>query len=159
MSFTAIDMLCRYATSVTVDNDKCDFPNTKLDYSCMVSKYPCPIKLDKFITAIFKSGIIDYCDINGVVFHTINIINSIKYKGIYLNNLTSHRIVIACLMISTKLYEDVPFPNKDWAKICHLTIKDVNNMESFILMLLNFDVGICISKNKILAISSCVGVF
>jgi hypothetical protein len=50
-----------------------------------------------------------------------------------INSLTVHRIFFACLMLAVKVTEDETLNNADFAKVACIQLKDLNNMEIFIL--------------------------
>ena len=80
----------------------------------------------------------------------------IRQNGLYLNNLTTHRIVLTSLLLSSKIHEDIHHYNLTWASVVGISVENLNSMESFIMELLNNDLNINISKNKILSIIRCL---
>ena len=150
-----------YTSRAIVTNDDNDemrelYTFTLLDMSCIVSVKAPNISIHDFIKRIFESNIIhpDYFD--EVILYVINTLNYLKTKGIYLNNFTSHRLILILLLLSSKIADDLPFRNNIWSNFAGITLKDINNMEITILKLLNFNLLIIISPQKALAICKSI---
>ena len=156
MSCAAINALCSYVESVMIDDECCDFPITNKNYGCMMSKYPPDLNISEFIKYIFRTNIIYHENIVSVVIYTIQIIHDIIHKGLFLNNLTAHRIVFISLMLSSKLHEDLCYLNIDWGSLIKRSCSDVNTMEKFILEIFDNRLNINMSKNKLLSIVKCI---
>ncbi len=156
MSITDINALCSFVESTMIYDCCIDFPVKNANIGSVISKDIPSYDISTFIKRIFNSNVIQHCHINGVVLYTINILNHIKRTGLYLNNLTVHRIVLICLVLASKMHEDENYLNIAWAQISGVTIKNINCMEKFIMELLNNDLHIIMTDRKILSIIRCI---
>tara|TARA_B110001452_G_scaffold224588_1_gene198223 strand:+ start:2796 stop:3269 length:474 start_codon:yes stop_codon:yes gene_type:complete len=156
MSITDINALCDFVESTMINDYRSDFPVKNENIKSIISKEIPRYDISTYIKGIFSSNLIQYCHVNGVVLYTINILNHIRKTGLYLNNLTVHRIVLICLMLSSKMHEDINYLNIDWSLISGVTIKNINLMEKFIMELLNNDLHIIMTDRKILSIIKCI---
>ena len=76
--------------------------------------------------------------VDGVLIHTIFILNRLLYRGVYINSYNVHRLLLTCIMISSKIIEDEHYFNNVWAKFGGVTLESINTMEKDILLLLDF---------------------
>lgn len=65
-----------------------------------------------------------------------------KYPNIILNNYNIHRILLIFIIIAIKYLEDIPISNKYYAKLCGLSLKEINKLEKQTLQNLNYDLFI-----------------
>lgn len=151
-----INTLCKFVEEITQKDNNINFPITNNNIGSIISKTSPKQNLSEFIKHIFSYNIIDGDNIKGVVIYTINLINKLKQNGLYLNNLTCHRIVLICLMLSSKLYEDENYLNSVWARISGTTVQNINSMELLILEILDNNLHIILSENQILSIVKCM---
>ena len=150
-----------YTSRAIVTNDEIYqlrelYTMTLLDISCIGSVKAPNISIRDFIKEIFKSDIIHPDHFNEVILYVVNILNYIKTKGIYLNYLTSHRLIVIILLLACKITDDRHFCNIVWSKLMGITLTDINTMEITILKLCNFNLSIIISKQKALAICKSI---
>jgi hypothetical protein len=156
MSVSIINAFCKYINSIIVTNNNTfEIQNDINVDSLICCKIP-NISIEQFIKCIFQSNIINIDDIDGVILYTINIINYLKTKGLYLNYLTSHRIVFISILLSSKIYIDNNYSNKYWAYISNLKLSNINKMELTTLKLVDFDLYIVISPQKFLSICKSI---
>ena len=152
ISFSNINIFCKYIEQNIIYDNNTNFNIVNNDYHANVlylisSKNP-DISMTNFINQIFKSNIIDPDSFDEVILYTVNILNQIKTKGLYLNYLTSHRIILILLLLSSKICNDQHYDNDMWATFSGLSLKNINMMEINILKLLEFNLCITISYQK-----------
>ena len=63
-------------------------------------------------------------------------------SGIILNPHNIHRIILGCLLLAIKYNEDIYFTNEQYAKIGGVTLKEINDLESFSMDLLDYNLFI-----------------
>ena len=156
MSNATITNFCNFVESIIVNDNVTNFHIRNKDYLVVISSISPSHDIISYIKYIFSYRVITENSINGVILYAINIINLIRKTGLYLNNLTSHRIILVCLLLASKLYEDEFYSNKSWSIICGINIKDLNNIELFLIKLLDYNLHIMISNKEIIAISKCL---
>lgn len=148
---------CNYIESIIIPNDNIKFPRINdTDFTCFVSSKASNIKIREFIEGILKSKLICLESLDGIILYIVNLLNHIKTKGLYLNNLTAHRLIFILFVISSKIYDDEIYNNIVWARLVGLKIKDVNTMELNILKIFDFNLSITISPQKALSIYKCI---
>ena len=152
MSFSGVNVFCKYIEHIIIHDNNISFNivNNYYDVNILYlfsSKIP-NISITNFINELFKSKIIDKESFDEVILYTVNIMNLLKIKGLYLNNLNSHRIILILLLISCKIHNDLHYDNSKWARHTGLTLKVINIMEITILKLLEFNLYITISRQK-----------
>lgn len=146
MAYSVVNSFCNYINITIKDTNDLKYKNYKIGY--LICKLKPAISIENYIRHIFTYGIVDKNNIDGIILYTINILNRLKTKGLYLNFYNCHRILLTSLMLSSKIHEDCYYSNSDWAKICGTNIRDINTMELVILELLDFDLNIIISQQK-----------
>ena len=63
-------------------------------------------------------------------------------SGIILNPHNIHRIILGCLLLAVKYNEDVYFTNEQYAKIGGVPLKEINDLESYSISFLDYDLFI-----------------
>jgi len=83
--------------------------------------------------------IITVDDIPSTLASTFIIINKLIMKGIRLHINNQHKLLVVCIMISSKLLQDDYYSNTTWAENVDIPIKDLNKMERDILKIIDYD--------------------
>ena len=83
--------------------------------------------------------IINVDDIPSTLASTFIIINKLIMKGIRLHINNQHKLLVVCIMISSKLLQDDYYSNTTWAENVDIPIKDLNKMERDILQIIEYD--------------------
>ena len=83
--------------------------------------------------------IITVDDIPSTLASTFIIINKLIMKGIRLHINNQHKLLVVCIMISSKLLQDDYYSNSTWAENVDIHIKDFNKMERDILKIIDYD--------------------
>jgi len=152
MSSSIIRSFSKYIEHSTIDDSNTLFPIDDNLLTCLISSKIIDISIDECIRIILKSGLVTNEHLEGTIIYAINILNLIKMKGLYLNNLTCHRLVIISLLLASKLYDDQYIINSEWSRICGIPNTELNKMESNICKILNFNLFIIITPEKSLYI-------
>ena len=63
-------------------------------------------------------------------------------SGIILNPHNIHRIILGCLLLAIKYNEDVYFTNEHYAKVGGVSLEELNQLEYFTFLLLDFNLFI-----------------
>ena len=63
-------------------------------------------------------------------------------SGIILNPHNIHRIILGCLLLAIKYNEDIYFTNEQYAKIGGVSLKEINDLESFSIDFLDYNLFI-----------------
>ena len=63
-------------------------------------------------------------------------------SGIILNPHNIHRIILGCLLLAIKYNEDVYFTNEHYAKVGGVSLEELNHLEYFSFLLLDFNLFI-----------------
>jgi hypothetical protein len=80
-----------------------------------------------------------------LIIHCIVYLNRLLSKGYRFNNYNIHRTILILLLISHKIYEDIPYNNISWSK--KGGVKDINLME--IEMLKYLDYNLFVSEENV----------
>ena len=157
MSHSNINAFYKYIISNFIPNNNITFPINKshININHIISKKIPNLSIYDLITQIFEIFIHPE-NVDMIVLYTINILNSLKTKGIYLNYLTSHRLILIIIMLSTKLGLDDCHSNLSWSKVFGLKLNDINQLEITIIKLFNFDLFVIITPEKSMAIRRCI---
>ena len=59
-------------------------------------------------------------------------------KDIYFNKISSHRILASCTILSIKYLEDKLYYNNYLARVCGLTLSEMNRLELYTLKLFDY---------------------
>lgn len=62
------------------------------------------------------------------------------------SSLSVHRIFFTCLMLAVKMVEDETLNNADFAKVACIQLKDLNEMEVYVLIAMNFNCSIAVEE-------------
>ena len=63
-------------------------------------------------------------------------------SGIILNPHNIHRIILGCLLLAIKYNEDLYYTNEEYAKIGGVSLEELNHLEYFTFLLLDFNLFI-----------------
>jgi len=146
------EVLCQYVESIIINDFKLDFPIKNLNIQCVICIEKPEITIYNFIHRIFKYMIPLSPDIDGIIVYTVSLINNIRSKGLYLNNLNSHRLVLVCFMLASKIHDDMHYHNSVWSYIGGITLSNLHTMELFVLELLDYDLKVILPENKMISI-------
>jgi hypothetical protein len=152
MSISKINTFCDFIDNNIIKDENTTFMIKDIDVGYLISSSIPQIPMNTFIKEIFKTFVCDADHIDSVILYTVNLLNSIKMKGLYVNYLTSHRLLLISLLLSCKMSIDEHYDNKVWTDMIGLKIGDINNMEITILKLLEFNLRIIITPEQSLAI-------
>ena len=160
---SCINKFCNYINKIIEENNKniiinnitidnIDIKKINFNIACFICKYKPQLSIINYIKEIFKSGIIEKHNQDGIILYTINLLKYLTKKGIYLNSYNCHRLILTLIMLSSKIHEEYYYSNLCWANVSGTNIKDINIMEMALLQLLDFDLHVIISKEKALSI-------
>jgi len=147
MSHSSITKFINYINSC-ITNQKIIINENNNRVKCLICKHKPSITIHDYIQRIFKSEIIDEENYDAIILHTINLLNYLKTKGIYLNNHSCHRILSTLIMLSSKIIEENPYSNWYWARLCGVCLEDINMMERSIMQILDYNLHIVISQKQ-----------
>ena len=60
-------------------------------------------------------------------------------SGIILNPHNIHRIILGCLLLAIKYNEDIYFTNEQYSKIGGVSLKEINDLESYSIQFLDYN--------------------
>ncbi len=160
---SCINKFCNYINKIIQDNNKniiinnitidnIDITKINFNIACFISKFKPSLSISNYIKQIFKSGIIEKQNLDGIILYTINLLKCLTKKGIYLNSYNCHRLIITLLMLSSKIHEEQICKNSYWAFVSGTNIKDINTMEMALLQLLDYNLHIIITHEKAISI-------
>ncbi len=139
--------------NITIDNiDNIDIKKINFNIACFICKFKPSLSISNYIKLIFKSGIIEKQNLDGIILYTINLLKYLTKKGIYLNSYNCHRLIMTLLMLSSKIHEEYYYSNLCWANVSGTNIKDINIMEISLLQLLDYNLHIIITHEKAISI-------
>ena len=151
MAYSSIAKFIGYINSSLV-NEKIIINDNNSQVKSLICKHKPNITINDYIKRIFKSEIIDEENYDAIILHTVNLLQHLKTKGIYLNSHSSHRILSTLIMLSSKIIEEYPHSNWYWALLCGVSLVDLNIMERSIMHLLDHNLHIVISQKQALNI-------
>jgi hypothetical protein len=155
MAYSSITKFIYYINSCIV-NDKIIINENNSRVKSLICKHKPEITINDYIKRIFKSEIIDEENYDAIILHTVNLLQHLKTKGIYLNKYSSHRILSTLIMLSSKIIEEYPHSNWYWAMLSGVSLEDLNIMERSIMQLLDYNLHILISQTQALNIYKCI---
>ena len=155
MSHSSITKFNNYINSC-VSNEKIIINENNTRVKCLICRHKPSITINDYIKRIFKSEIIDEQNYDAIILHTINLLNYLKTKGIYLNNHSCHRIISTLIMLSSKIIEENPYSNWYWATLCGVSLEDMNMMERSLIQILDYNLHIVISQKQAINIYKSV---
>ena len=147
MSYSSITKFINTINNCIV-NEKIIIPENNRNVGSLICKTKPTISINDYIKRIFKSEIIDKQDYDAIILHTVNLLQYLKTKGIYLNNYSCHRIVSTLLMLSSKIIDENPYSNWYWATLCGVCLEDMNMMERSLMQILDYNLHIVISQKQ-----------
>jgi hypothetical protein len=155
MAHSSITKFNNYINSC-VSNEKIIINENNTRVKCLICRHKPSITINDYIKRIFKSEIIDEQNYDAIILHTINLLNYLKTKGIYLNNHSCHRIISTLIMLSSKIIEENPYSNWYWATLCGVSLEDMNMMERSLIQILDYNLHIVISQKQAINIYKSV---
>jgi hypothetical protein len=153
MSFSNVVLFTNYIKESVISDENTAFRNVDgVDLSSIIAHKANEVPVNEFISSIFQSNIIndEYFDI--IIIYVINWLNYLKTKGVYLNLLTSHKLMYILIVLANKISDDEACNNRLWANTASITVSRINKMECAILQIFNYDLIVVISREKALAI-------
>ena len=151
MAYSSITKFINYINSISV-NEKIIINATNSQVKSLICMHKPEITINDYIKRIFKSEIIDEQNYDAIILHTVNLLQYLKTKGIYLNPYSSHRILSTLIMLSSKIIDEYPHSNWYWSLLCGVSLEDINVMERSLIQLLDYNLHIVISQQQALNI-------
>ena len=151
MAYSSITKFINYINSISVNEKIIINANNSIVKSLICMHKP-EITINDYIKRIFKSEIIDEQNYDAIILHTVNLLQYLKTKGIYLNPYSSHRILSTLIMLSSKIIDEYPHSNWYWSLLCGVSLEDINAMERSLMHLLDYNLHIVISQQQALNI-------
>ena len=151
MAYSSITKFINYINSISV-NEKIIINATNSQVKSLICMHKPEITINDYIKRIFKSEIIDEQNYDAIILHTVNLLQYLKTKGIYLNPYSSHRILSTLIMLSSKIIDEYPHSNWYWSLLCGVSLEDINIMERSLIKLLDYNLHIVISQKQALNI-------
>ena len=151
MAYSSITKFINYINSISV-NEKIIINATNSQVKSLICMHKPEITINDYIKRIFKSEIIDEQNYDAIILHTVNLLQYLKTKGIYLNPYSSHRILSTLIMLSSKIIDEYPHSNWYWSLLCGVSLEDINVMERSLIQLLDYNLHIVISQKQALNI-------
>ena len=113
-----------YSDSLSTDSDIC----------CKIDKYD----IEDFIIQIYKElGF----NSNLLILSMMNL-DKLLTKNFVLTDTNVHKVFFICMMETQKYYEDINFNNKDYAKVCGISTKELLELEIEFMNYMDFDMNI-----------------
>lgn len=105
---------------------------------CLYSREIPNISIHMYIDRILDN--IDQANthMDGILIYAIALLLRI-IKYISIDNYNIHRLIAGILMLSQKIYDDTFYSNEYWAFICGVPLENINKIELFILLTLDFN--------------------
>ena len=103
------------------------------------SKSPSNVTLEYFFGRIKKYSQIEKSTLIIILIYADRMCTT---SGIILNPHNIHRIILGCLLLAVKYNEDVYFTNEQYAKIGGVPLKEINDLESYSISFLDYDLFI-----------------
>ena len=103
------------------------------------TKSPSNVTLQYFFGRIKKYAQIEKSTLISILIYADRMCTT---SGIILNPHNIHRIILGCLLLAIKYNEDVYYTNEHYAKVGGVTLEELNQLEYFSFILLNFDLFI-----------------
>jgi hypothetical protein len=90
--------------------------------------------IDRIMESIYKKD----SHIDGLIINAVVLLKRV-IRYLIVNNYNIHRLVAGVLMISQKVYDDIPYTNDSWAIICGVQLNDINRVELDILQIIDYN--------------------
>ena len=122
-----------YDSSIPIDEE------TKMLIQQYNSKKPPQVTINKYLMRILK-----YCmpEPSTIIMCLIYIDKICENSNMQLTYLNIHRLILACMIMAIKFNEDDYYSNEYYAKVGGISMKEMNQLESNTLVLLDFNVFI-----------------
>merc|ERR1712232_787328 len=65
-----------------------------------------------------------------------------RHPKFSINNLSLHRVLATSLLVSAKFNDDTYYSNAYYAKVCGLTVRELNSLEAKFLMLIDWKLSV-----------------
>ena len=96
------------------------------------------MKFETFIQKIVY--ILDFDD--NLLILSLMVLDKFLTSKIILSQSNVHKVFFICLMETHKFFDDNTFTNKDYAKMCGVSVDELLNMEIYFLECINFNLFI-----------------
>lgn len=116
---------------VNIHNNQMKYVKHDIFY---ISRLP-PISLEDYINRIFKNI---KMNISSLIISIIYIDRFCELNGYILSLKNIHRIFLTACLLSIKFNEDVNLNTKYYANVAGITVQDLNNLEFFLIVNLEF---------------------
>ena len=116
---------------VNIHNNQMKYVKHDIFY---ISRLP-PISLEDYINRIFKNI---KMNISSLIISIIYIDRFCELNGYILSLKNIHRIFLTASLLSIKFNEDVNLNTKYYANVAGITVQDLNNLEFFLIVNLEF---------------------
>lgn len=157
MTHTNINALCKYIEyNITTNQNTTTATIKSTDITCITLQKRPKIPISEYIKLIFELEIIYQENYDAIILHVINMLNKLKVKGLYINELNIHKLIFILILLAYKIIEDDLYDNKTWSEITNIHLDKINNMELAILYILDFDLSVIISQKNAIAISKSI---
>lgn len=130
----------KYIDAIRINKDFFQEKDLK-ELSCLKSLYSRQepeINIHDYIDRIMKSIYKEDSHIDGLIINAIVLLKRV-IRYLIVNNYNIHRLVAGVLMISQKVYDDIPYTNDSWAIICGVQLNDINRVELDILEIIDYN--------------------
>jgi len=103
------------------------------------TKSPSNVTLQYFFGRIKKYTKIEQSTLISILIYADRMCTT---SGIILNPHNIHRIILGCLLLAIKYNEDLYFANEYYAKVGGVSLEEINHLEYFSFLLLDFNLFI-----------------
>ena len=103
------------------------------------TKSPAKVTLQYFFGRIKRYAQIEESTLSIILIYADRMCTT---SGIILNPHNIHRIILGCLLLAIKYNEDIYFTNEQYAKIGGVSLKEINDLESFSIDFLDYNLFI-----------------
>lgn len=131
-----------------VEEDDVNYKNSlPRNYLVFYSQYTPKISIINFITSVSLCNIVSKSNIEICKIYCLALLYRLcKITDFKISWLNCHRLILTMLMITSKFLEDDYFCNNKWAKSVGISVREINNMESILLKLLDYNVFISMEQ-------------
>ena len=138
-----IDIVSEILDEIVKENENTEINDNDEDHSTLIQDFFCKkhaqISINKYLKRFMKYS---KPEPSTIIITLIYIDKICESSNLQLTILNIHRLLLACMVVALKYNEDDYYSNEYYAKVGGISLKELNQLEYNILILLDFNVFI-----------------
>lgn len=138
-----IDIVSEILDEIVKENENTEINDNNEDHSTLIQDFFCKkhpqISINKYLKRFMKYS---KPEPSTIIITLIYIDKICESSNLQLTILNIHRLLLACMVVALKYNEDDYYSNEYYAKVGGISLKELNQLEYNILILLDFNLFI-----------------